>query len=315
MTFIDLFAGIGGFRIALEQCGHKCVYSCEKDPKTAKLYKLNHGENPLGDVTKINAQDLPDFDILTAGFPCQPFSSAGKKKGFEDTRGTLFFDILRILKEKKPAIVILENVKNLVIHDKGNTFKTIISCLQDLEYTVSFDILNAKDFGVPQNRERIIIVARKDGKVFDFKNLNFTPVHSMLAYLDKNKNFVYLDKKEYTLLEETKQQKSGLIFSGYLNKNPRKGVKNLNLNLSRVHKQPNRIYSANGTHPTLSSQETAGRYYILTEQGVRKLTIEECFRFMGFPEDFKKGTDTSLQYQVIGNSVCIPMIYEIVKLL
>ena len=157
MTFIDLFAGIGGFRIALESLGLECVYSCEKDLKTAKLYELNYGDNPLGDVTEINEKELPDFDVLCAGFPCQSFSVAGKQKGFEDTRGTMFFEICRILKEKQPTVVFLENVKNLSTHDKGKTMNVILNNLEELGYIVSWKVLNAKDFGVPQNRERTIM--------------------------------------------------------------------------------------------------------------------------------------------------------------
>lgn len=314
MTFIDLFAGIGGFRIALENLGLKCVYSCEKDLKTAKLYELNHGEDPLGDITEVDEKSIPDFNILCAGFPCQSFSVAGKQQGFNDVRGTMFFEICRILKEKSPEIVFLENVKNLSTHDKGNTLKVIISNLEDLGYTVSWQVLNAKDFGVPQNRERTIIVAMK-GKKFDFSKLDKHPIENMIPFLDNNKEFKYLQKDEYTLLNAPKKQsKSSLLFCGYRNKKIRlKGVSNINLNLSRVHKQPNRIYSINGVHPTLSSQEISGRYFILTEDGVRKLTIDECYRFMGFPETFNKSSDVSTLYKCIGNSVAIPMIQEIAK--
>lgn len=313
MNFIDLFAGIGGFRIALEDLGLKCVYSCEKDKNTANLYNLNFDDNPIGDVTQIIPKELPDFDVLCAGFPCQSFSIAGKKKGFEDARGTMFFYICNIIKEKEPPIVLLENVKNLSTHDNGQTLSVILSLLEDLNYKVSYKILNAKDFGVPQNRERTIIVACKDFR-FSFANIKMTQVTSMEDFLDTNQQFEYLDSNKYTLLENTKiQEKSGLLFAGYLNKTPRKGVKNLDLNLSRVHKQPNRIYSIKGTHPTLSSQETSGRYYILTNNGVRKLTINECFRFMGFPDNFKKEANITTLYKCIGNSVCVPMIKEIMK--
>ena len=314
MTFIDLFAGIGGFRIALESLGLECVYSCEKDLKTAKLYELNYGDNPLGDVTEINEKELPDFDVLCAGFPCQSFSVAGKQKGFEDTRGTMFFEICRILKEKQPEIVFLENVKNLSTHDKGKTMNVILNNLEELDYIVSWKVLNAKDFGVPQNRERTIIVGMKNKK-FNFEKIPTTTVDNMLLFLDNEKEHKYMDTNEYTLLQNPlKQPKSGLMFAGYKNKEIRKkGVSNPNLNLSRVHKQPNRIYSVQGTHPTLSSQEISGRYFILTDKGVRKLTIDECYRFMGFPETFKKDVDISTLYKCIGNSVCVPMITEIMK--
>ena len=155
-SFIDLFAGIGGIRMGVQNAGGKCVFSSEINEKAAKVYEANFKESPLSDVTQIEAKSLPDFDLLCAGFPCQPFSISGKKKGFEDTRGALFFDICRIIDEKKPKVVLLENVKHLIHHNKGQTLKII---LQNLGYEVSFKLLNAKDFGVPQNRERIIIIA------------------------------------------------------------------------------------------------------------------------------------------------------------
>ena len=249
---------------------------------------------------------------MCAGFPCQAFSICGEKKGFEDTRGTLFFDIIRILEAKKPPVFILENVKNLISHDKGNTFKVMLNSLEKLKYTVSYKVLNAKDFGVPQNRERIIMIGNLDGKKFDFEKLKKTPVNSMENFLDKNGEFHFLKPYEYTLLDKyKKQKKSGLIFIGYLNKNLRKGIKSDKIHLSRAHKQPNRIYSAKGNHPTIASAEVSGRYWILHENKVRKLTVDECFRFFGFPEEFKKiGSKTNL-YKRIGNSICVNMIRSI----
>ena len=150
-NFIDLFAGIGGIRMGVQNAGGKCIFSSEINEKAAKVYEANFKENPLSDVRQIDAKALPDFDLLCAGFPCQPFSISGKKKGFEDTRGTLFFDICRIVDEKKPKVVLLENVKHLIHHNKGQTLKIILQNLQNLDYEVNFRLLNAKDFGVPQN--------------------------------------------------------------------------------------------------------------------------------------------------------------------
>lgn len=309
--FIDLFAGIGGFRLALERLGGTCVFSSEINPHACEMYQANYGENPFCDITKLDPNTLPDFDILCGGFPCQAFSIAGKKLGFEEARGTLFFDICRILKIKKPKVVLLENVKNLKDHDKGNTLKVIISSLEDLGYYVQYKLFNAKNFGVPQNRERIIIVATLE-KAFDFNQVELSEKHICIKdILEDNKE--YLTKSNYTLLEKTnKNVLSGLIFAGYMNKTIRKGVNPNNLNLSRVHRQPNRIYSVLGTHPTLSSQESAGRYYVLLENNeVRKLTINECYRLMGFPRDFKLVGSKNNLYARIGNSVCVPMIEQI----
>lgn len=313
-TFVDLFAGIGGFNLGLSRAGFKCVASVENNEHACKMYKLNYDIDPFGDVTKIDSSKFPDFDILTAGFPCQAFSICGKQKGFYDeTRGTLIFDVLKLIEEKKPKVVFLENVKNLVTHDKGRTFKVIINSLENLGYTVNYKILNAKDFNTPQNRERIIIIGSKDGIVFDFDKIKTKSISSMEKFLDKDGDFEFLDARDYTLLNKDfvkRQAKSGLVFAGYRNKKIReKGVRPGTIHLSRVHKQTNRIYSCNGIHPTIASQEKSGRYWILLNNNkVRKLTINECYRFFGYPDEFKKeGLDSQL-YERIGNSVCVNMI-------
>lgn len=314
IKFIDLFAGIGGIRLGFEQNGFECVYSNEIDDHACEMYELNFRENPKGDITKVNAKDIPDFDVLTAGFPCQAFSICGKQKGFEDTRGTLFFDVCRILDEKKPYAFMLENVFNLVTHNKGQTFKVMLNSLDSLGYKVSYKVLNARNFGVPQNRERIIIVGSKD-KLFDFNKIKTNTIDSMYSFLDKKGDFSYLNPSEYTLIDPKYvhvQPKSGLIFVGYRNKKIRTvGVRPGTEYLSRVHKMPNRIYSANGINPTIASQETSGRYFILVDGKVRKLTIDECYRFMGFPDDFKRCGLISKQYERCGNSVCVKMINAI----
>ena len=312
-TFIDLFAGIGGFRIALESIGGRCVFSSEIDEHACEMYKANFGDDPYCDITKLDPSTIPDFDILCAGFPCQSFSICGKQKGFiDETRGTLFFDIVRILKKKRPKAFILENVKNLTTHDKGRTLTVIIDTLNNLGYSVNYKVLNAKDFGVPQNRERILIVGSKDGIHFDFNKVKGTPSKPMKEFLDTKGKFEILKPEQYTILDKKyiKQQKSsGLIFTGYLNKPIRKaGVRPNTEHLSRVHRQVNRIYSSEGMHPTIASQEVNGRFYIYNDNIVRKLTIDECYRFFGFPEDFIKIGSSAKLYERIGNSVCIPVI-------
>lgn len=312
--FIDLFAGIGGFRLGFERAGYECVFGAELDDHACEMYEANYNHNPKCDITKLNSNDIPEFDVLCAGFPCQAFSISGKQKGFEDTRGTLFFDICRILEEKQPQVFMLENVENLEVHDNGKTFKIMYEKLIELGYTVNYKVLNAKDFNVPQNRARIIIVGNRDGKLFDFNLIKKNISRSMKTYLDKdNDEMEYLEPKEYTLIDNYKrQEKSGLIFIGYRNKKIRKaGVRPNTEHLSRVHKQPNRIYSSEGIHPTIASQETAGRYLILNNGKVRKLTINECFRFMGFPDDFIKVGKNSKLYERIGNSVCVNLIESV----
>ena len=315
MKFIDLFAGIGGFRQGFESAGHECVFSSEINEHCQAVYNNNFNEVPASDITLINEKEIPNFDILLAGFPCQPFSISGYKKGFEDTRGTLFFDICRILEEKKPPIAVLENVKHLIHHDNGNTLKIIIKTLEELGYYVEWKLLNAKNFGLPQNRERIILIATLL-KPFDFSLIEEVETPMLEHFLDKEGSFEYLDKSEYTLIDNPIKQKSGLIFAGYRNKNIwKKGVRPNTLHLSRVHRQPNRIYSVKGSHPTIPSQETSGRFFIYLpeEDKVRKLTLNECYKIMGFDDSFKRSEKIGEQYKQIGNSVAIPMIKEIAK--
>ena len=312
--FIDLFAGIGGFRMGFESQGFKCVFSSEIDEHAKEVYKLNFGDIPFGDITKLDENQVPNHDILLAGFPCQPFSIAGEKKGFCDTRGTMFFEIERIIRAKKPRVVVLENVKHFKNHDKGRTLKTVLFSLENLGYTVSWEVLNAKDFGVAQNRERTIIVASNNGIKFDFSSLYKQEPVFIKDILEENGDFEYLDKSEYTIIDNPKVQKSGLIFIGYRNKKIRtKGVRENTIHLSRVHKQPNRIYDSNGTHPTLSSQESSGRYFIYHNGRVRKLTLKECFNLMGFPDDFKLIGSKAKLYNRIGNSIVVPLVQEIAK--
>ena len=307
-SFIDLFCGIGGFRIAMQNIGGQCLFSSDIDPHAKIVYENNFGDIPFGDITKINKDMIPQHDILAAGFPCQPFSISGLKKGFEDTRGTLIYHVLEIAEIHSPKVIFLENVKHLLHHDKGRTLSTIIKCLEDLNYKVTYKLLNAKYFGVPQNRERIIIIGHKE-KGFDFSKIKSKKSTVLKDFLDNAGDFEYLNPTEYTLIENPVQQESGLIFAGYRNKKIRKaGVREGTEHLSRVHKQPNRIYSDNGTHPTLPSQESSGRFFILNNDKVRKLTINECYRIMGFPDKFLKSTTQSEQYKQIGNSVFIPMI-------
>jgi len=311
-TFIDLFAGIGGFRIPMQELKGKCVFTSEFNYQAQRTYEMNFGEVPFGDITKLDLNIVPKHDVLTAGFPCQPFSISGKMKGFEDTRGTLIYNVFQIIEKRQPKVVFLENVKHLIHHDKGNTLKTIIKDLEELGYKVSCELLNASDFGVPQNRERVIIIGHKDIK-FDFTKLKTKPKPILKDILDKDVEFEYLDEP-YTILKDYRVQESGLIFIGHRNKSIRKaGVRPGTEHLSRVHKQPNRIYSSDGLHPALPSQESSGRFWIYDEGKVRKLTINECYKIMGFPEKFIKNTSLGDSYRQIGNSVCIPMIKEITK--
>lgn len=336
ITFIDLFAGIGGFHYALHGQDAECVFASEWEDNcrltyeenfkliSPSLFELKSSDSSndtmssngfAGDITKVDPKSIADHDILCGGFPCQPFSISGKQKGFNDTRGTLFFNILEIIKVKQPRVVFLENVKHLIHHDHGNTLRVILEELENAGYKTTWKLFNAKDFGLAQNRERIVIIANKD-KLFDFSKIEIAPHKTLSDILDKKGNFEYLDEKDYTILPEElwKRQISGLIFCGYRNKTIRKaGTRPNTEHLSRVHKQPNRIYHVNGTHPTLPSQETSGRFWVYDGNRVRKLTVDECYRLQGFPSSFKKHKKLSAVYNQIGNSVAIPMIEAVYK--
>lgn len=315
--FIDLFCGIGGFRLGFEKNNFKCVFSSDNNKSCQKVYKDNFGEEAFGDIKKIDISKIPKFDVLTAGFPCQPFSISGHKKGFEDTRGTLFFDICKIIQKKNPKVVVLENVKHFINHDKKRTLKKVIQSLENLEYNVVYKLLNATDFGLPQNRERIFIIASKKG-VFNFDLLKKRKSKNLENFLEKNDSYEYLKKNEFTMIEKkyVKKQDSGLIFVGYRNKNGfTKGIRKGTKHLNRVHRQPNRIYSVKGYHPTLPSQESAGRFFIYEDniKKVRKLSIEECYKIMGFPKNFKKSMSPGERYKQIGNSVAVNVVEQIAK--
>lgn len=317
-TFADIFCGLGGFRIGLEALGGRCVFSSDNNPHIQDTYEKNFDERPQGDIRDIRTESIPEFDVLTAGFPCQPFSISGHKKGFSDTRGTLFFDICRIIESHTPKVVVLENVKHLLHHDRKQTLTKMLKTLNELGYSASVSLLNAIDFGLPQNRERVFIIASKN-LCFDFQEIETETTMPLKVFLEDSEDHEYLNPEEYTLLETYKirrQPMSGLIFCGYRNKNRfLKNVAERSLHLNRVHRQPNRIYSVEGNHPTLPSQESSGRFFIYNPASnkVRKLSIGECFRIMGFPEAYKRVSSVGEQYRQIGNSVAIPVINGIMK--
>lgn len=314
-SYIDLFAGMGGFRRALDASGGRCVYSSEIDPTCRRLYKMNFGDEPQGDITEADEKILPDHDLIAGGFPCQSFSIAGKKMGFDDPRGTLFFEILRIAKAKMPKALLLENVKHLSKHDGGATLSTIQKSLEDLGYHFSWSVLNAKDFGVPQNRERTIMVASM-ARGFDFSSLKKSKSKTCIVEVLDERPAEILDPKEYTILpsDSWRTQKSGLVFVGYRNKKGRKsGVREGTEHLSRFHKQPNRIYHACGVHPTLPSQESAGRFWVYDGEAVRRLSIGECLKIQGFPDSHMLPECKSAAHRQIGNSVPPPMIQPVAE--
>lgn len=309
-TFIDLFAGIGGFRIAFERAGGRCVYSNEWNKYSQQTYFANFGEQPEGDITKVDANSIPDHDILVGGFPCQPFSIAGVSKknsmgratGFEDqTQGTLFFDVCRIIKAKQPKAFLLENVKNLCSHDKGNTFKVIRNSLDELGYDIFYKVLDGQDF-VPQHRERILIVGFNrhyfgdNMPKFRFNVEPVEPKPKIADILEKHVDEKYtLSDKLWDYLQKyaAKHKAAGNGF-GY-------GIAPLN-----------------GVSRTLSARYYKDGSEILIEQNgknPRRLTPRECARLQGFPDTFRIPVSDTQAYRQFGNAVVVPLMTEVAKLI
>ena len=309
-TFIDLFAGIGGFRIAMQEVGGKCVFSSEWDHHARLTYEANFGEVPFGDITKIDEKDIPDHDVLCAGFPCQAFSVSGKQKGFDDTRGTLFFDILRIVRHKKPKILFLENVKNLEAHDGGKTLEIILSSLENEDYFVNFKVLNSGDYGLPQNRERIYIVAfRKDScsNKFLFPEPGNNPV-SLIDFLEDNPVGAKIIERDDIYM--TKDYHPGNNIFGEVNR------PNRPIQIGKVNKggQGERIYHPIGHAITLSAYgggvgSKTGLY--LVGGKIRKLSPRECARIQGYPDSFIVNPVLSQAYKQFGNTVSINVLRKI----
>lgn len=292
--FIDLFAGIGGIRLGFESVGGQCVFSSEFDADACKTYEANFGEYPSGDITKISTKDIPDFDILLGGFPCQSFSIIGKQEGFNnETCGTLFFEIERILKEKSPKAFMLENVRNLIAHDSGKTFNIIRTHLEALGYTVYAKVLNALDYGVPQKRERIIIVGFKENIFFSFPDpIPYSKRISLEEILENN-----VDKKYYV---KDKIKESRLMRL----KDP---------NYPKPYISHENMAGSITPHPYSSCLRAgASANYILVNDE-RKPTEREMLRLQGFPDDFKIVVSYSKLKHQVGNSVAVPVIKAVAR--
>ena len=290
--FIDLFAGIGGIRLGFESVGGHCVFSSEFDEDACATYEANFGEHPSGDITKIEAKDIPDFDILLAGFPCQAFSIIGKKEGFSnETCGTLFFDIERILKEKKPPAFMLENVRNLTAHDNGNTFHTIKEHLEALGYHIYTKVLNALNYGVPQKRERIFIVGFLDDVKFQFPDP--LPVEARKTLSDILETDV--DQKYYVKDASRLSRLARLKDKNY----PKPYISHENMAGSIT------------PHPYSSALRAgASANYILVNDE-RRPTEREMLRIQGFPDSYKIVLPYSKVKKQCGNSVAVPVIKAI----
>lgn len=290
IKFIDLFCGIGGFRIAAEEvCREKkalpvCVFSSDIDPDAQKAYEKNFGERPKGDITKINEFDIPDHDILFAGFPCQAFSICGNMKGFKETRGVLFFDIARILQAKRPKAFILENVKMLKNHDKGNTLKRILKTLNDLGYRVSFEILNALDFGLPHKRERIFIVGSKKELDFAFPSPSL-PMKPLKEILEIRPGESYYASP--AIIKKRSEK-----YEGKTHKEPMIWHENKSGNIS--------------AYPYSCAMRAGASHNYLLVNGKRRLTEREMLRLQGFPDWYEIVGSYSTVKKQAGNALPIP---------
>ncbi|MCU0389823.1 MAG: DNA cytosine methyltransferase [Thermoflexibacter sp.] len=289
---IDLFAGIGGIRLGFEAWGCENVFTSEWDRDAQTMYEANFGEKPLGDITQISPKDIPEHDILLAGFPCQPFSIIGNMQGFADTRGTLFFNIEEILRVKQPYCFLLENVKQLRTHDNGRTFKVIIEKLKDLGYFVHHSILNALDFGLPQKRERTIIVGFKENIRFSFPK----PLGQYLPLSDFLQTDKEIDKKYFASEDIVQKRLAKLKKEPFF---PSVWHENKGGNISVL--------------PFSCALRAGGSYNYLLVNGNRRLTEREMLRLQGFPENFKITTSYTAMRKLTGNSVAVPVIRAVAK--
>ena len=289
-TFIDLFAGIGGFHQAAKSLGGSCVFACDIDSSARSAYKHNYKIEPKSDITGINEKDIPNHDVLLAGFPCQPFSIIGNRLGFDDIRGTLFFDIVRILKEKKPTAFVLENVKQLFSHNKGKTLETILTTLKSIGYCVHCKVLNALDYGLPQKRERTIIVGFLEPTHYEFpKPLKRKSLEEILEPLS------VIDSKHFAS-ERIQAKRKALHKSEY--------------SVSIWHENKSGNISS---YPYSCALRAGASYNYLLVNGERRLTPREMLRLQGFPDSFEIVCNDSQTRKQAGNAVPVPMIKSVLS--
>lgn len=289
-TFGDLFCGVGGFHLAARELGLKCAYACDIWQPARECYASNFGLTPAGDITQNNSAEIPKFDLLCAGFPCQPFSIIGDRKGMADPRGTLFFEIVRVAEAKSPQAMILENVRQLTTIQGGKVFDRILSDIDGLGYTADWRILNALNFGLPQKRERVLIVATKrrfENFPWPEKKLPMRPLADILEKTPDSRHFVSDKIRKSRIKSHKSEYKPGIWHE------------NKGGNIS--------------SHPFSCALRAGASYNYLLVDGERRLTPREMFRLQGFPEKFKiVGSDAQVRRQA-GNAVPVPMIKEVIK--
>lgn len=301
---VDLFAGIGGFHLAFKSFGADIIYASEWDKDAADVYNNNFGITPDGDITKISAKDIPDHDVLCAGFPCQAFSISGNQKGFDDSRGTLFFDVARIVKEKKPRLVFMENVRNFASHDEGRTLAVVKKTMEELGYNFFCEILNARDYGIPQSRIRIYMLAfRNDLGISKFSFPKPIPLKKRVKNI---------------LLPKEQTAKYEIVRNDVIMKqvNEKRSIVPLRLGIINKGGQGERIYSTLGTAITLSAYgggvgAKTGIY--LVDDKLRRLAPRECARLTGFPDRFKIANNDNVAYKQFGNSVVVDVLQFIIE--
>lgn len=321
MKFIDLFSGIGGFRIALERLGNDCVFSADFDENACATYEMNFGDFPQVDITTLRTEDIPEHEILCAGFPCQPFSIAGFRKGFEDTRGTLFFDLLRVIRAHQPKIFVLENVKGLVNHDGGKTFEHMLQCLAEtvngskketktidnLGYHVFWAVLNSSSYGVPQNRERVFIVGFKDyPNKFKFPN----KLEQKARLEDILDNQLETSVEPHRLSDQSVQ-----YVQKYLKMHPKfEQIKDLNHLIAFEIRKSRTNFRYDNLSPCLTTKMgTGGNNVPFLVNQSRFLSISELLKIQGFPTDFRITPKRSYALRQIGNSVSVPVVEAVLK--
>lgn len=315
-TFIDLFAGIGGFRLALQSLGGKCVFTSEWDAAAQKTYEANFGDKPHGDITKIDEKSVPDHDVLCAGFPCQAFSIAGKRRGFDETRGTLFFDVARIIREKRPRVLLLENVKGLMNHDQGHTLATILRVLrEDLGYTVPEPrIVNARHHGVPQNRERIFIVGFRDAAdapAFAYPaNSAKRPKLADILEGETVSARYYLSTQYLGCLRAHKDRHAGKGNGFGFEVIPHDGTANA-IVVGGMGKERNLVVDTRLTDFTPVTRIKGE----VNREGLRRMTPREWARLQGFPDAYRIVCADAQSYKQFGNSVAVPAVRAVANAL
>ena len=316
LKMIDLFAGIGGIRIAFESNGVKCVKSSEIDKYACETYINNFSEEPLGDITKISPNELPDFDIIAGGFPCQPFSLGGLRKGFEDTRGTLFFEVARLIKARKPKAFFLENVEGIVNHDGGKTLEVIEDTIRNLGYNFQWKVMNACDYGIPQNRKRWYCVGFRNDLNIGFEGQDDTckvkykfPEKCDLKYT-VNDIVKPISSEDYNVSETCKKNIEKFL-PDYLISG--KYIEGSVILANEI--RPSRCnFRSDGVSPCLTAKMgTGGNNVPVYIKEMRKLTENECLRIMGFPEWYKIAPNCMHSYKQIGNSVVVTIVSELAK--